>query len=175
MSKSSARHHVPVVESEMVEEGIGYLRIITFRRILADQVHSPEDLRSQVQKAWAFDLRWNGGGLFDQSILVASMFVDEGPIVHRVGRGGTKNTHMSRTEVPAYDIPLVVLVNKWSASSAEILAGALKDSGRAPLVGTKTFGKGVVQGVFPLSNGGALSVTTDRYLTAAEHSIHGEG
>ena len=167
---------VPVVESEMVEEGIGYLRIITFSADTADQVHRAlEDLRSQGAEGLVLDLRWNGGGLFDQSILVASMFVDEGPIVHRVGRGGTKNTHMSRTEVPAYDIPLVVLVNKWSASSAEILAGALKDSGRAPLVGTKTFGKGVVQGVFPLSNGGALSVTTDRYLTAAEHSIHGEG
>lgn len=167
---------VPVVESEMVEEGIGYLRIITFSADTADQVHRAlEDLRSQGAEGLVLDLRWNGGGLFDQSILVASMFVGEGPIVHRVGRGGVKNTHMRSTEVPTYDIPLVVLVNQWSASSAEILAGALKDSGRAPLVGTKTFGKGVVQGVFPLGNGGALSVTTDRYLTAAERSIHGEG
>lgn len=167
---------VPVVESEMAEDGIGYLRIITFSADTADQVHRAlEDLRSQGAEGLVLDLRWNGGGLFDQSILVASMFVDEGPIVHRVGRGGMKNTHMRSAEVPAYDIPLVVLVNQWSASSSEILAGALKDSGRAPLVGTKTFGKGVVQGVFPLGNGGALSVTTDRYLTAAEHSIHGEG
>lgn len=66
-------------------------------------------------------------------------------------------------------------MNEWSASSSEVLAGALKDSNRAYLVGTQTFGKGIVQGVFPLSDGGALSLTTDRYLTAGGHSIHGEG
>lgn len=167
---------VPVVESEMVEEAIGYLRIITFSADTADQVHRAlEDLISQGAEGLVLDLRWNGGGLFDQSILVASMFVEEGPIVHRVGRDGATNTNWRIPDVPTYDKPMVVLVNQWSASSAEIVAGALKDSGRAPLVGTKTFGKGVVQGVFPLGNGGALSVTTDRYLTAARHSIHGEG
>jgi carboxyl-terminal processing protease len=167
---------VPVVESEILGDGIGYLRIVTFSADTADQAHRAlEDLRSHGADGLVLDLRWNGGGLFDQSVLVASMFVEEGPIVHRVGRGGARNTHMKNPEVPTYDMPLVVLVNQWSASSAEILAGALKDSGRAPLVGTQTFGKGVVQGVFPLGNGGALSVTTDRYLTAAEHSIHGQG
>lgn len=167
---------VPVVESEMLAEDLGYLRIITFSADTAEQTHRAlDDLRSQGANGLVLDLRWNGGGLFDQSVLIASMFVEDGPIVHRVGRNGLTNTHMKTTDVPNYDLPLVVLVNEWSASSSEILAGALKDSGRACLVGTPTFGKGVVQGVFPLSTGGALSLTTDRYLTAGGHSIHETG
>lgn len=171
-----ARITVPVVDYEMLEDGLGYVGIVTFTADTAEQTQRALDsLISQGAKGVVLDLRWNGGGLFDQAILVASMFVEDGPIVHRVGRDGIRNTHVKSTNVPQYDLPMVVLVNEWSASSSEILAGALKDTNRAYLVGTQTFGKGVVQGVFPLSDGGALSLTTDRYLTAGGHSIHGEG
>lgn len=163
---------VPVVDYQMLEDDIGYLGLATFSADTAHQIkRALDDLSSQGAKGLILDLRWNGGGLFDQAVQVASMFLDEGPIVYRVGRDGIRNAYTRSSEAPSYDLDMVVLVNEWSASSSEILAGALKDSGRAYLVGTQTFGKGVVQGVFPLSNGGALSITTDRYLTAGGHSI----
>lgn len=167
---------VPVVDYRMIEDGIGYLGLVMFSADTVEQTkRALDDLISQGAEGIVLDLRWNGGGLFDQAVQVASMFVDDGPIVYRVGRDGIRNTYLRSPEVPIYDLPVVVLVNEWSASSAEIVAGALKDRNRAYLVGTQTFGKGVVQGVFPLSNGGALSLTTDRYLTAAGHSIHEVG
>lgn len=167
---------IPVVDYLMLEDDIGYLGLITFSADTAQQVQRAlDDLISQGAKGLVLDLRWNGGGLFDQAVRVASMFVDHGPIVYRVGRDGIRSAYNRYSDVPIYDLEMIVLVNEWSASSSEILAGALKDSNRAYLVGTRTFGKGLVQGVFPLSNGGALSVTTDRYLTAGGHSIHEVG
>jgi carboxyl-terminal processing protease len=121
------------------------------------------------------DLRSNGGGLLEASLRVAERFVPEGrPLVHIVDRAGRRTTERAGRG-PKIRLPVVVLVNEFSASASEILAGALKDSAGATLVGIKTFGKGVIQSVYSLPGGGGAAITTSKYLTPADHDIHGKG
>ena len=101
-------------------------------------------------------------------------FTGEKPVVHVTQRGERVKTY-SGSAGKTWDLPLVVMVNEWSASAAEILAGALKDHEIGTLVGRTTFGKGVVQDIIPLANGGAISLTVAGYLTAGGHHIHGKG
>ena len=111
----------------------------------------------------------------DLAVQVATKFLPAGtPVVHMVGKGERRVTYHAGPG-DKMDIPMVVLVNEASASSSEIVAGALKDMGRATIVGVKTFGKGSVQTIYPLSDGSAVSITTHKYLTAGEHSIDKKG
>jgi len=132
-------------------------------------------VRRQGAKGVVFDLRGNGGGLVSEAQLIASAFIPEGPIVTTKGRGVPERTLRATGDPVAKDVPLVVLVDGDTASASEIVAGALQDTGRAELVGTKTFGKGVFQEVIELSNGGALDITAGQYFTPKGRNLGGRG
>jgi carboxyl-terminal processing protease len=121
------------------------------------------------------DLRGNGGGLLEEARLVASIFLSDGPIVTTRGRAQPTRTLMATGSAIDSDIPIVVLVDRDTASAAEIVTGALQDRGRARVVGRKTFGKGVFQEVTTLPNGGALDITVGRYFTPKGRNLGGDG
>ncbi|MGE5587893.1 MAG: S41 family peptidase, partial [Clostridia bacterium] len=168
---------VPHVASEMLEGGIGYVQISSF---FGDDTMEALDrelgnLASQDMRGLILDLRYNPGGSFPLAIQVASRFIAAGsPVVHVVGRDGHRVTYYSAPG-PKVTVPMVVLVNEASASASEIVAGALQDMKVATIVGATTFGKGLVQTIYPLSDGSAVSITTSRYLTAGGHSIDKRG
>lgn len=167
-----------VKEAATPAEEIAYIRISEF------QDNTPRDLDKAVEalgkkKAQGFilDLRNNPGGLLDISIEVAGRFLPEGKtVVSTRGRLKSQNQEfVSQVKNPNLDLPMVVLVNGGSASASEIVAGALRDHGRAILMGSKTFGKGSVQTVVPLRDGSAIRLTTSIYYTPAGQAIHGKG
>jgi carboxyl-terminal processing protease len=126
-------------------------------------------------KGIVFDLRGNTGGLVTQAQLIASMFIKDGVIVTTRGRAVHEQTLHALGQPIAGDLPLVVLVDRETASASEIVAGALQDHHRAPLVGTRTFGKGVFQEVLKLSNGAALDITVGQYFLPSGRNIGGPG
>ena len=132
-------------------------------------------VRARGAKAIVFDLRANGGGLLNEAVLVSSLFVGDGRIVSTKGRSRPEKVYEA-TGDPIYgDGPLVVLVDRGSASASEIVAGALQDRKRAKLVGDRTFGKGVFQEVKELENGGALDITVGEYFTPNGRNLGGGG
>ena len=141
------------------------------RAILRLKRDNPSGIRGLV-----LDLRNNPGGVLEAGVAVADDFLDSGVIVTADGRTADARFEMDATPGDLIDgAPLVVLVNAGSASASEIVAGALKDHGRALLIGRRTYGKGSVQTVMPLTRGGAVKLTTSRYFTPAGASIHGKG
>ena len=116
-------------------------------------------------KAVVLDLRGNGGGLLDEAVKAASVFVPEGPVVITDGRARPRHVYKATGDSIPGKVPVVVLVDEGTASAAEIVAGAVQDRHRGELVGTRTFGKGVFQEIEPLSNGGALDITVGEYFT----------
>ena len=131
------------------------------------------DLKRQGLKALIFDLRFNPGGLFDVAVRIGSRFIEQGPLVIVQEKNGQRHTLYASSRVPKIgDIPLVVLINESSASASEIVAGAIKDHKRGILVGQHTFGKGLVQTIFPLADGSALRLTTSKYFTPSGHDIN---
>jgi carboxyl-terminal processing protease len=165
-------------ESYMMEDNIGYIRIINFGNKTGDDLREAiKTLSLENPSGLIVDLRYNGGGLLFSSVEVASEFIEEGEIVlHEVYGDGQRDTFDALKGGLALDIPLVVLVNEGSASASEIVAGALQDHGRAPLVGMTTFGKGSVQSWATLSDDqGAVRVTIARWLTPLERQIHEVG
>ncbi len=175
-----ARVAVHSVSQRTLEPGFGYLRITTFSETTADDVNravaqmkraNPQGLQGVV-----LDLRNNPGGVLEAGVAVADAFLESGVIVTAEGRTEDARFRMDATPGDLLDgAPLIVLVNSGSASASEILAGALKDHGRASLMGHKTYGKGSVQTVMPLSRGGAVKLTTSRYFTPSGASIHEKG
>jgi carboxyl-terminal processing protease len=143
---------------------------------------SGDELRAQVRKmlhagaqAMVLDLRDNGGGLLDEAVNVASIFIPDGTIVSTSGRSQPRQVYVAKGNAIAPRLPLVVLVNRGTASAAEIVTGALHDRGRAKVVGTHTYGKGVFQEVQTLSNGGALDITVGEYFTPSNRNLGGGG
>jgi len=170
--------HVRTVRAEPLPGRYGYLRVTHFTdatprdfdRALAD-LQSTGPLRGLV-----LDLRGNPGGVLESSVSVADEFLDSGIIVRAEGRTAESRFELRATAGDALrSAPLVVLIDRGSASGAEIVAGALRDHGRATLMGERTFGKGSVQTVMPLANGQALKLTTSRYFTPSGASIHDRG
>ena len=175
-----AKVEVRSVAQQALEPGYGYVRITGFSETTADDVATAvERLKrnnSHGLKGLVIDLRNNPGGVLEASVAVADAFLDHGLIVSADGRTADSRFRMDATPGDLIGgAPIVVLVNSGSASAAEILAGALKDHDRAELVGHKTYGKGSVQSVMPLSHGGALKLTTSRYFTPSGASIHEKG
>jgi carboxyl-terminal processing protease len=170
------RLEIPVTEAEMRDDGIGYIRLYDFSAATAsERVESDlEELLSHNPRGIVLDLRGNPGGLLDQALNVADLFIDDGTIAIERWNGGEQVFEAHPGDV-GEDIPLAVLVNGSSASASEIVAGALQDHGRAVLIGETTFGKGVVQRVFTLSDGSELWVTAARWFTPNDRAIHGEG
>jgi carboxyl-terminal processing protease len=170
---------VPVVETEIKQVGakkVAYIRYNTFSD--GSSVELRKAINKAIEKdgvsAVILDLRSNGGGLLGEAVHVASIFIPDGTIVTTQGLHSPKEVFAAEGgAIPK--VPVYVLVDGYSASASEIVAGALKDTGRAVLVGEKTFGKGLVQTVEPLTNGGALKLTTAVYLTPKGQDINKKG
>jgi carboxyl-terminal processing protease len=134
-----------------------------------------DELLGKGAQGVVLDLRNNGGGLLNEAVLISSIFVPDGTIVSTDGRARPKRIFEATGNAIDDKIPVVVLVNKESASASEIVTGALQDRHRAEVVGTRTFGKGVFQEVRKLSNGGALDITVGEYFTPSGRNLGGGG
>lgn len=171
------------VRYRMLDNNIGYIRLSTFSDNAVDEmigavIDLNYELGDKKYTGLILDLRNNPGGLLYAAIEISDMFVKEGKIISTRGRDA-RNHYTATSATPqtiiSLDVPMVVLINKGSASSSEIVAGSLQDLGRAIIVGQKSYGKGSVQTVMALSNGGALRLTTEKYYTASGKIIHGVG
>lgn len=162
------------VKNEVVD-GIGYIYMGSFNgRSTQDIAAAIEELDAEGVGGYVLDLRYNGGGLLDEAVGVASLFIDSGTVVQVESRNGDID-RLDAKGIKITDKPLVLLVNEHSASASEVLAGALKDYGRAKIVGMKTFGKGSVQTVVDLSFGGSIKFTSAHYLSPEGTVIDGVG
>ena len=168
---------LPTVKQRVVEKGIGYLAISRFSEATGqDTAAALAQLRGQnALDVLILDLRNDPGGLVDQSIAVADLFLDSGTIVTIRGRQGSVETQTAHKGGVATNVPIIIMVDQGTASAAEILAGALRDHGRAKLVGTKTYGKGTVQTFFDLEDGAGLKLTTARFYTPKGNSLESKG
>jgi carboxyl-terminal processing protease len=167
-----------IKEARILEGDIGYIRLVEFRENTPQDFGAAlERLNKSGMKALILDLRNNPGGLLDSAVKVTEKFVEKGKmIVYTKGRQPSQNIEfVSRAMNPNLNLPLVVLINDGSASGSEIVAGALQDYKRAIILGIKSFGKGSVQTVIPLSDGSALRLTTSKYFTPLGKVIHGKG
>lgn len=166
-----AKIEVPNSESEMLEGGIGYIRLYSFNDPAAGEVRDAiDELTAQGARGFILDLRDNPGGLLSSSVDVSSLFIADGVIVRVEDREGTAEEHRATGDT-ATDAPLVLLINGDSASASEIVGGALQDYGRATLVGEQSFGKGSVQQIEELSFGGAIKLTIAHYVTPKSRTI----
>ncbi|MGQ9840480.1 MAG: S41 family peptidase [Anaerolineae bacterium] len=174
-----ARIETPSVEWRVLdgENHIGYVRISIFGEQTARELRSGlAELADQGVSRLVLDLRGNGGGLVDAAVEVASQFLRDGQVLREIKRGGQERFYpVKRSNSPALDWELVLLVDGGTASASEIVAGALRDYRRAILIGEKTFGKGSVQEVHELSDGSSLHVTVARWLTPKRHPIDQQG
>ena len=155
------------VRYEMLSDDIGYLKLTQFKHTTAEETRTAlRDLIKNGMKALILDLRNNGGGLLEGSVKIVSMFVNNGLVVETKGRSQRANEKYF-VDKSSYltSVPMTVLINGGSASAAEIVAGALSDRGRSKLIGEKSFGKGSVQTLFPLTDGSGVYVTIARYYT----------
>ena len=166
--------NMPTVSHRMLEDNIGYLRITTFDRVTTQQYKDAfADLQKQEMAGMILDLRNNPGGLVNVVCEIADTLLPRGTIVSTVDKYGRSET--VKSDAACINVPLLVLVNGNSASASEILAGAVKDLGVGELVGSRTFGKGLVQTLFELEDGSALKVTIQKYYTPSGVCIQGEG
>ena len=168
---------IPSVESEMLDGQIAYVSLSTFGDSSAADLRAAiEQLLAQNPRGLILDLRNNSGGYMDIAIDVVSLFLADGVVAYEEYGDGTRTTHEVTGNVLTADIPMVVLVNEWSASASEIVTGALQDRDRALVVGAVTFGKGTVQSWVTLSNEqGAVRVTIARWLTPNGNNVHDIG
>jgi len=174
------RDVIPIhsVKSKTLEPGYPYIRIINFQaNTTADFKKALAELEKKGKiKGLIVDLRNNPGGLLDQSVKIADIFINEGIIVSTRGRIKEQNSAFyAKANDSKYTFPMVVLVNEGSASASEIVAGALQDHKKAVIIGAQTFGKGSVQTIIPMENGAGLKLTTARYYTPSGRSIQATG
>jgi carboxyl-terminal processing protease len=162
--------HVPTVSKHM-EDGYEYIRLTDFGSTSPDEIKSALLYgKAHDAKGYILDLRYNGGGLVSSAVKISSFFIPQGTIVSTIDREGHRQVEQALGDAIGGQ-PLVVLVNRYTASASEITAGALQDYHLAKLVGTKTFGKGVIQSIYDMPDGGALKITTQRYLTPLGREI----
>ncbi len=167
-----------VKETKLIEDKIGYIRLIEFQEKTADDLEQAlAKLESEGLEGLILDLRNNPGGLLDAAVGVSEEFLTPGKIVVSTkGRVEGQNMEFfAKSPKPHLDYPIVVMINEGSASASEIVAGALRDHNRAVLLGAKSFGKGSVQTVIPLKDGSAVRLTTSKYFTPSGAEIHGKG
>jgi len=169
---------IPMTETKMIERDgvkVGYIQLYEFSDGVGKTVRKEIDALEKQGARWIIlDLRFNPGGLVDEAINVTSDFLEDGLIVTTEGLHSPREKYDAEGDA-ATGLPLVVLVNRWSASASEITAGALKGNDRATLVGTRTFGKGLVQSIVDLPDGATLKLTTAIYLTPDGHDINKKG
>ncbi len=167
LTKKIKRKEIKIknVKSSILDNHIGYIQIISFMGGTTPNEFMEALENTKNTDSIIIDLRGNTGGLLDNAVFIANMFIQQGEIVEIIYRNGYKKSIQANPEQKLLNKPVVVLVNGASASASEILSGALKDYHKAKLVGKKTFGKGLVQKVVPLPNKTGLNVTIARYLT----------
>lgn len=167
--------HLPVITSGLIEPGIGYMRVTSFSSD-ADELFGEETRRllEAGMQALVLDLRNNPGGLLDSAAGMAARFMEEGVLIHTRDRSGLEVPYPIGSTDPL-DVPVIILVNEYSASASEVLAGSLQDYGIATLVGQKTYGKGSVQAMFELSDGSVLKLTIQEYLTPKKRPVNQVG
>ncbi len=166
---------ISTVEYKMLEGGIGYIAISSFDNVTVNQfLNALDDLENQGETALIIDLRNNGGGVVSAACSILDRLLPEGLIVYTEDKYGNREEINSDAE-NYFDKPLALLVNGNSASASEIFAGAIKDYGIGTLVGTQTYGKGIVQKIYPLSDGTAVKLTVSKYYTPNGNNIHGIG
>lgn len=165
----------PTVESKMLEDGLGYMRISEFDTVTYNQYKEAfAELDAQGMKGLVVDLRNNPGGSLGTVCDILDEFLPEGLIVYTEDKNG-KRQEFSSDEENKLEIPMTVIVNGYSASASEIFAGAIQDYGLGRIVGTKTYGKGVVQQIFDLSDGTCVKLTVSEYFTPKGRSINEKG
>ena len=164
------------VEGEVLENNIGYIEFSSFDEGTAEEFKNKfNELKSQGITSLIIDLRNNGGGIVDEALKIAGYAVDKGTtLLYEVDKDGNETEEKSEVD-KIIDMPIVILVNENTASSSEILSGALKDLGKAKIVGTKTYGKGVIQQILTLADGSGLKITTEEYLTPNRTKINKVG
>jgi carboxyl-terminal processing protease len=166
---------IPNIMSEMVGKDVGLIRMMQFNSLAVEDIRTAiKDLEGKGAKGFVLDLRENPGGLLSAAVGVSSLFVESGVIV-RVDERGKPETQEMALGDKATDKPLVVLIDANSASASEIVAGALQDYKRATILGEKSYGKGSVQVIRQLANGGAVKLTNAHYLTPKSRVIDGVG
>ncbi|MGN0154164.1 MAG: S41 family peptidase [Lachnospiraceae bacterium] len=166
----------PTVEYKMLDNNIGYIEVSSFYEVTAEQyIAAVEDLESQGMEGLIVDLRNNGGGLLDIAVEMLDYMLPAGKIVYTEDKDGNIIDSYNSTDEEQFTKPLAVLVNGYSASASEIFAGAIKDYEIGTLVGTNTYGKGIVQRVFPLEDGSAVKLTIAKYFTPKGNDIHEVG
>lgn len=167
---------VPTVESEMLEDNVGYVALFQFNAIATRELRAAvEDLMNQGAESIILDIRNNPGGFLDEAVSVADLFLPRGIVLIERNVDGREQTFRTRSGDIAEDVRLVVLVNENSASASEIVAAAVQDNGRGTLIGETTFGKGSVQLLYNLSDGSQLRVTYANWYTPDDVSISENG
>ena len=167
-----AKIHQLSVYEKMLPGKIGYIALTVFGRETGNELNTALDrLARQGARALVLDLRDNGGGYLEAAVAVSSKFISSGPIVSVESRASNITT-LDADNTAISPVPLVVLVNGYTASASEITSGAIQDSSVGTIMGTKTFGKGVVQTIYPLPDGSAIKITTARYLTPRNRDIN---
>ena len=173
------RIEIPITTGRIVERDgrkLGVVTLSTFSEGAHGRVRKEiDELLDKGAEGILLDLRGNGGGLLNEAVLVGSVFIDDGLIVSTKGRTKPEQKYDSVGGSIDEDIPVVVLVDRGTASASEIVSGAIKDRGRGTVVGTRTFGKGVFQEVQPLSNGGLLDITVGQYFLPNGENIGDKG
>ena len=167
---------IPTVASQMLDGNIGYIAVSEFDDVTSSQfILAVDELTSQGMKALIVDLRSNPGGLLSTVKKMLSRVMEKGKLlVYMEDKYGQREDHYSNTDATV-DVPIAVLMNGYSASASEVFAGCLQDYGKAILVGTQSYGKGIVQNLIPLSDGSAVKVTVSSYFTPNGRNIHKTG
>lgn len=167
--------HIPALTSRMFDNGTGYIRISSFSSD-ADELFAAQlkEMQAKGLKSLVIDVRNNPGGLLDTAASMASQFIKKGSLIHTVDRTKKETAYPVTGENPLM-IPVTMLVNEYSASASEVLAGALQDYNLATIMGAKTYGKGSVQSLFELTEGGMLKLTIQEYLTPLKHKVNQVG
>lgn len=167
--------NVPTVTYRMLEDGIGYIQISEFGEVTAEQfAAAAEDLEAQGVQSLIFDLRDNGGGLLDSVCDILDRVLPKELLVYTEDKDGNREEEWALDD-DRIDMPMAVLVNGNTASASEIFTGTLKDYDEAEIIGTTTFGKGIVQSIIPMADGSAVKLTSAKYYTPSGVCIHGTG
>lgn len=161
------------VEGKKIENNIGYIEFSSFDDGTAEEFKTKfEELQEQGIKSLIIDLRNNGGGIVDEALKIADYILEKDDVIlYEVDKNGKETVEKSKND-PIINMPIIILTNENTASSSEILAGALKDYGKAKIVGTKTYGKGVIQQLLTLPDGSGLKITSEEYLTPDKTKIN---
>jgi len=176
MSIARSELEPPTVVSKMLPGSIGYVYVLAFGQQTPQEFDTAVTrLKDAGAKAMVLDLRNDGGGYVESALQISERFIAEKPLLTVEERGAPDTTVRAEDDDVWIDVPVTVLVNQYTASASEITAGALQDDGIASLIGTRTFGKGVMQTLTPLADGAAIKITTAHYLTPNRHDINLKG